>query len=148
MTHSAAYINFLIQRASKALAFKTWKTLVPTFYFFPPIKEGKLSIHHSPHLINFIISLFQAYKSELINNSGTSSNLLLGCVEKTKNQGSLFSGLSPPFFLFTTFLFQSLSSYLISEAFFGFLYLKLRTLVQFYPIPKKVSYIAFYTFVP
>ena len=38
MTHRAAYINFLIQPASKALAFKTRKTLVPTFYFFPPIK--------------------------------------------------------------------------------------------------------------
>ena len=98
--------------------------------------------------MNFIISLFQADKSELINNSGTSSNLVLGCVEKPRKQGSVFSGPSPPFFLFTTFLFQSLSSYLGSEAFCGFLYLKLRTLIQFYPIPKKVSYIAFYTFVP
>ena len=50
-------------------------------YFFPLIKEGKLSIHHSPHLVNFINYLFKADKSELINNS---SNLELGCVEKPR----------------------------------------------------------------
>lgn len=83
-------------------------------------KGVKQSVHHSLHLIRFIIYLFKLinlssqFLVELVITTGTSSDLVLACVEKLRTRQFVL-GPSSPIFLCITVPFKNLSSFLGSN---------------------------------